>query len=183
MKELKELLEYYELNLCNKIFKYELSNKITIEIVFYLEGLCHLLGIQHIFNGDRRYLGQRGYHLIKTEKLKLNNLKNHNKAEYKKLELKLKHFTELYDLLCEGTFLKFYQVRVTPKTQIMADFIVYRNNKKYILHLFLRKENNKSNQYSPISFIVTSSSDRFPERFIHNQEYKKVTNFEIIEKL
>ena len=31
-KDLKELLEYYEQNLCHKIFKYELNNKINIEV-------------------------------------------------------------------------------------------------------------------------------------------------------
>lgn len=54
-KDLKELLEYYEQNLCHKIFKYELNNKISIEVIFYIEGLCHLLGIQHVYDNDKRY--------------------------------------------------------------------------------------------------------------------------------
>lgn len=54
-KDLKELLEYYEQNLCHKIFKYELNNKINIEVIFYIEGLCHLLGIQHVYDNDKRY--------------------------------------------------------------------------------------------------------------------------------
>ena len=50
-----QLLEYYEQNLCHKIFKYELNNKINIEVIFYIEGLCHLLGIQHVYDNDKRY--------------------------------------------------------------------------------------------------------------------------------
>ena len=91
-KDLKELLEYYEQNLCHKIFKYELNNKINIEVIFYIEGLCHLLGIQHVYDNDKRYLGKRGYNLIKTEKLKRANLKKHNEAEYKKNKIEIKAF-------------------------------------------------------------------------------------------
>ena len=40
---------------CHKIFKYELNNKINIEVIFYIEGLCHLLGIQHVYDNDKRY--------------------------------------------------------------------------------------------------------------------------------
>lgn len=179
-KELKELLEYYEQNLCHKIFKYELNNTIDIEIIFYIEGLCHLLGIQHVFKSDRRYLGKRGYDLIKTGKLTRVDLKKHNKAEYKKLELKLAHFDEIGELLSAGTFLKFYPQRANPRTQIRADFLVHRDNKEYFLHLFLRKENDRTNQYSPISFIVKSINDKNKEQYIKNQEYKKVTAFEIV---
>lgn len=181
-KDLKELLEYYEQNLCHKVFKYELNNKMNIEIIFYIEGFCHLPGIQHVFNNDRHYLGKRGYNLIKTEKLKRVDLKKHNEAEYKKLKLKLQHFDEIEELLCSGTFLKFYQERAKPRTKIRADFLIYRDNKKYLLHLFLVKENNKTDQYSPISFIVKSIKDKNKEQYIKNQEYKKITAFEIIKK-
>lgn len=181
-KDLKELLEYYEQNLCHKIFKYELNNKINIEVIFYIEGLCHLLGIQHIYDNDKRYLGRRGYNLIKTEKLKRANLKKHNEAEYKKIKLRLRHFDEIGELLCSGTFLKFYPERVKPRTQIRADFIIYRDKKEYLLHLFLIKENDRTNQYSPISFIVKKINDKSKEQYIKNQEYKKITAFEIIKK-
>lgn len=181
-KDLKELLEYYEQNLCHKIFKYELNNKINIEVSFYIEELCHLLGIQHIYGNDKRYLGRRGYNLIKTEKLKRANLKKHNDAEYKKIKLKLQHFDEIEELLCSGTFLKFYQERVKPRTKIRADFLIYRDKKEYLLHLFLVKENNRTDEYTPISFIVKSVKDDNKEQYIKNQEYKKITAFEIIKK-
>lgn len=64
---------------------------------------------------------------------------------------------------------------------IVADFVIYHNKKEYILHLFLRQENNKTNRYSPISFIVKSENDDNKEQYIVGQEYKKITDFKIIE--
>ena len=64
---------------------------------------------------------------------------------------------------------------------IVADFVIYHNKKEYILHLFLRQENSKTNQYSPISFIVKSENDDNKEQYIVGQEYKKITDFKIIE--
>lgn len=55
------------------------------------------------------------------------------------------------------------------------------HNKEYILHLFLRKERDNSNQYSPISFILKSSRDKNKEQFINKQELKVITHFSIIE--
>ena len=48
-KDLDEILDVYEMQLCNRIFRYQLNNKIDIEIVFYVENLCHLLGLQHVY--------------------------------------------------------------------------------------------------------------------------------------
>ena len=64
---------------------------------------------------------------------------------------------------------------------IIADFVIFYNKKEYILHLFLRQENSKTNQYSPISFIVKSENDDNKEQYIVGQEYKKITDFKIIE--
>ncbi len=36
-RELKELLDIYERELCNRVFKYQLNYNIDIEIVFYIE--------------------------------------------------------------------------------------------------------------------------------------------------
>lgn len=180
--DLADLLENYENNLCNKIFRYQLNYKIDIDIVFYLENFCHLLGIQHIYGKDKKYLGVKGYNKVKNKELCRKDLKNHNKKEYSKLEIKLNHFDEIYEMLKAGQFIKFYQYRTIPYTTIVADFIIYQDQKEYILHLFLKKENDSSNQYSPISFIVKSSKDRNKEQYIKGQEYKKITSFEIIDK-
>lgn len=58
---------------------------------------------------------------------------------------------------------------------IVADFVIYQDKREYILHLFLRRENFKSNQYSPISFVVKSDKDRNKEQFLKGQEYKRIT--------
>ncbi len=180
-KDLDELLDIYEKQLCNRIFKYQLNNKIDIEIKFYVENFCHLLGLQHIYDKNKKYLGINGYNKIKGNQLKRNNLKKHNKAEYNKIEIKLDHFDEIFNMLKAGEFIKFYQYRTKPLSYIVADFVMFQDKREYILHLFLRQENDKTNQYSPVSFIVKSANDKSKEQYILGQEYKKITNFEIIE--
>ena len=114
-KELNELLDIYEIELCNRIFKYQLKNKIDIEIVFYKENFCHLLGLQHVYKKNKKYLGINGYNKIKNGQLKRSDLKKHNKAEYNKLEIRLDHFDEISNMLRNGHFIKFYQYRTKEK--------------------------------------------------------------------
>ncbi len=180
-KELNQLLDINEKELCNHIFKYQLNYKIDIEIAFYKENFCHLLGLQHIYGKNRKYLGINGYDKIKKNQLKRSDLKKHNKAEYNKLQIRLDYFDEISDMLENGNFIKFYQYRTKPLSMIVADFVIYQDKKEYILHLFLRQENSRTNQYSPVSFVVKSDKDDNKEQFIVGQEYKKITGFEIIE--
>ena len=180
-KDLDEILEVYETELCNRIFKYQLNNKVDIEIVFYVENFCHLLGLQHIYGKGKKYLGINGYNKIKNDNLRRSDLKKHNKAEYNRIKIKLDHFDEIVAMLKSGTFIKFYQYRTKPLSTIVADFVIYQDKKEYILHLFLRQENAGTNQYSPVSYIVKSDNDKNKEQYIVGQEYKKITSFEIIE--
>lgn len=180
-KDLDEILKVYETELCNRIFKYQLNNVIDIELVFYVENFCHLLGLQHIYKRNKKYLGLKGYDKIKSSQLKRSNLKKHNKVEYNRIKIKLDHFDEISKMMREGEFIKFYQYRTKPVSTIVADFVIYQDNKEYILHLFLRQERMESNQYSPVSFIVKSGNDKNKKQYIDGQEYKKITNFEIVE--
>jgi hypothetical protein len=173
-KELNQLLDIYEKELCNHIFKYQLNYKIDIEIALYKENFCHLLGLQHIYGKNRKYLGINGYDKIKKNQLKRSDLKKHNKAEYNKLQIRLDYFDEISDMLENGNFIKFYQYRTKPLSMIVADFVIYQDKKEYILHLFLRQENSRT-------FVVKSDKDDNKEQFIVGQEYKKITGFEIIE--
>ena len=55
--DLKTLLDNYTNNLCGKIFKYSVLNRTkktndTIIIRFYNENLCHLLGLQHVYDNS-----------------------------------------------------------------------------------------------------------------------------------
>lgn len=84
-------------------------------------------------------------------------------------------------MLKSGKIIKFYQYRTKPLSSIIADFIILHDKKEYILHLFLRQENNKTDQYAPVSFIVKSNNDKTKDQYVNGQEYKKITNFEIIE--
>ena len=113
--------------------------------------------------------------------MRRNDLKKHNKLEYNKLEIKLDHFDEMPSMMKNGKFIKFYQYRTKPLSTIGADFVIYQDKKEYILHLFLRQESSRTNQYSPVSFVVKSENDKNKEQYIVGQEHKKITGFEIIE--
>lgn len=180
-KELNEILDTYETELCNRMFKYQLNHKIDIELIFYIENFCHLLGLQHIYKKNKKYFGINGYHKIKQEQLKRSDIKKHNKAEYKKIEIKLDYFDQMANMLKEGKFIKFYQYRTRPLSSIIANFVIYQDRKEYILHLFLRQESNNTRQYSPVSFIVKSKNDKNKEQYIVGQECKKITSFEVVE--
>lgn len=180
-KELDQLQNFYEINLCNRIFRYKLNNTIDVDVKFYKENFCHLLGIQHIFPNNKKYLGKSGYEKIKDKSITIKALKKHNKFEYNRLELKLRCFEGIYNMLEAGRFVKFYQYRTKPYTTIVADFIIYQDKKEYMLHLFLRRENDSTTQYSPISFVVRSANDKNYKQYVEGQEYKKITYFEIIE--
>lgn len=179
--DLKELLDIYEKDLCNRIFRYQLNNKTDVNVVFYKENLCHLLGLQHVYGKNKNYLGSKGYEKIKSGNVTRKQLKKHNRAEYNKLEIKLNHFHEIRNMMETGKLVRFYQYRTQPLSLIVADFVIYNGGKEYILHLFLKKENERSDQYSPTSFVVKSAFDKNREQFIKGQEYKKVTKFEIVE--
>ena len=158
-----------------------MNHKIDIEIVFYIENFCHLLGLQHVYGKNKKYLGINGYNVIKSGQLKRNDLKKHNKTEYNRIEIKLEHFDEICDMLKSGEFIKFYQYKTKPLSAIVADFVIFQDKKEYILHLFLRQENENTNQYNPVSFIVKSANDKSKNQYISGQEYKKVTCFEIVD--
>lgn len=113
----------------------------------------------------------------------MDSLKKHNRKKYDKIDLKLSHFDNIFELLTKGKMLKFYQYKCKPSTTIVADFIIYDDEKEYNLHLFLKKEKDNTNQYVPISFVVKSEKDKSYNQFITGQEYKKITYFEIINNI
>ncbi len=181
---LKHLLEHYTLTLCDRTFKYTIHNKTknsdeTIKIHFYRENLCHLLGLQHIYDdAPKNYLGAAGYKLIKEEKLTIKSLKKHNEKAYSFIKLKLSHFNEIHDILTNGKLIVFDENKSHPKSIIKADFLLYKDEVTYILHLFLIQEYD--NYFVPKSFVVQSKNDKFSDKYIKNQIHKTIVNFQEI---
>ena len=173
--DLIRLLEVYEADLCNKIFHYEVSNGMSVDVAFYREQFCHLLGIQHIYNHDKRYLGKAGYDKILSKQITIKALKRHNLAEYDRIKERLMYFDEIYDIMLNGSLIGFNPDIVNPRTIIKADFVLYKEHEAHYLHLFLRKENLNSNIYAPVSYGVKSFNDKNPQQFIKYQKYKKIT--------
>lgn len=170
---LKDLLNSFSNELCDRTFiiKYKADNELKIR--FYREDLCHLLGIQHVFDRDKHYLGKKGYDKINSEELTIQNLKLHNKKGYNFIKNRTLYFGKIKEVVTEGKLLKFYEERVKKGTLIKADFALYKNEEEFIFHLFLKKENDF---YSPISFIPVSVNDDESKKYIELQEKKIITD-------
>lgn len=180
--DLQELLTEYENNLCNKLFRYELSNNNKVEVIFYKEQFCHLLGLQYIYNHDKHYLGKNGYDKIKAGTITTDSLITHNKKQYNYIKDRLYYFNEISELMLSGQLIRFYQDRTNPKTQITAEYLIIKDNKTYTLHLFLRKEgiSESNDQYAPVSFIIKSEKDDKKRQYIDRQEFKTIISREVI---
>lgn len=171
---LQEILKDYEDNLCDRLFEYELLNGQSIQVAFYREQMCHLLGLQYVFEHNHRYLGLYGFDRIKDGNITAEKMKKHNKEQYNFIKERLHNFEKIKQLMNEGEFIKFYQERANPSTKIQADFIIFQKESAHILHLFLRKEQRDKNIYAPVSFVIKSFDDRKPYQFIDKQEYKQI---------
>ncbi len=178
MTDLQIIQSYYERRLCDRLFRYTLSNGTVIEITFYREAFCHLLGIQHITR-NRRYIGRTGYERIQNGQLNIRQLKDTNRAGYAKIKHRIEFFTHIGHLMEYGDIFRFYPERA-GNTRIQAAFLVHEKDRELYLHLFLAKESPNSNAYAPVSYIVLTDRDDAPMRYISGQEHKKVIALDIL---
>ena len=179
MPTLLELLQYYEARLCDRKFRYHLTNHTCIEICFFRESLCHLLGIQHVIR-SRDFLGKRGFTKILNEELTETHLKKINVKGYAYIRQRIRYFDQIHEVLERGDLFRFYLERVHPPSQIHADFLLYKEYIRLYLHLFLAQEQFQKEIYTPISYIPLTEKDKSPARYHANQEYKRVESLEII---
>lgn len=179
---LQNLLTDYENSLCDKTFKYELANNQIVCVSFYREQLCHLLGLQYVYDHDRHYLGIEGFKKIQDGSLTSNKLKSHNIGQYNYIKERLNNFYKIKQLMDEGQFIKFYRDRTHPSSRIEADFIIFQKETAHILHLFLRKEQADKNIYAPVSFVIKSLKDETAQQYLQHQEYKQIVRRSVIEK-
>ena len=179
---LKSILINYKETLCEKIFHYELNGKSIINLRFYIENFCHLAGLHYIYDNDKRYLGAKGYKNIINESITIDSIKKHNEKSFNFIKSKLENFGNIFELLSKGKMTGFDVKRMTDYTEIVANLVIYHNEKELLLHLFLRKERDDSNEYTPVSFIIESGTEKKDSRYIARQKYITITNFEIIEK-
>ena len=185
---LQDMQQFYKDNLENRIFRYMLRGGQIIELTFGKENLCHLLGIQHVFPKDREYIGIKGYRKIEDGELTVGLLRKHNLAQFKKMKYRISKFMEIANLLITGSIYRFYFLR-QRESEIGADYIVYGCSEdcKMYCNLFIAKErslllNDKKNKaYIPLSYVVMRENDDY-DKYVRNQEYKEVENFQVIMK-
>lgn len=180
--DLRTILNNYEKKLCNKLFRYELKNNHLIDLIFYVEDFCHLIGMHYVFVNDKRYLGKNGHKLVSAEQVTVDIMRNHNEKGYNYIKSKIENFDNLHELLINGEFKNFDDSKVPGDTIIVANLVVYRKNKERLLHLFLRKRNANSNQYAPVSFVVRNEKERNYNSYIAKQRHIAKTKLEIIDK-
>ena len=178
MTDLQVIQNYYEGHLCDRLFRYTLSNGAVIEITFYREAFCHLLGIQHVTK-NRRYIGRTGYKRIQNGQLNIQQLKDMNRAGYAKIKHRIEFFTHTGHLMERGDIFRFYPERA-GNTRIKATLLVHEKSQELYLHLFRARESPNSNAYAPMSYIVLTERDDAPMRCISGQEHKKVTAIDVL---
>lgn len=159
----------YTDNLCNKLFVFNLKNGKQIKIALFRESMCHLMGLQHVYDNDRNYLGCKGYKKILENKITTKKLKKHNKIKYNFIKERLEHFDEIINVLRYGKLFWYAKEIVKGNTYIHADFLMYKDKEEYLLHLFLIKEKN-TDIYTPNSFIAQSRNDVNAYKFIDGQK-------------
>lgn len=180
MKSLQELQQYYEDDLCDPIFQYTLKGGQIIQIRFFRESFCHLLGIQHIVK-DRKFIGKKGYSNIASGRLTIQKLRDANRSSFNRMRPRMKYFDRINLLMHSGSMFKFYPDRVPTQSKIAADFVLHEQDMRIYLHLFLAKEQVQSVLYAPMSYIPLTEKDDNPRNYIQGQEFKDVIEFKIIE--
>ena len=178
MTDLQAIQAYYEQNLCDRLYRYTLAHGTVIEVSFYREAFCHLLGIQHITK-NRRYIGKAGYERILSGKLIMRHLKDMNRAGFAKIKNRIEFFTLIGHLMEHGDVFRFYPERA-GNTRIQATFLIHEKERGLYLHLFLARESPKSDTYAPMSYIVLTERDDNPMLYVAGQEHKKVVAVDIL---
>jgi hypothetical protein len=186
MLSLQEIQEYYATHLENRIFRYTLKGGQVIELRFYAQSFCHLLGIQHIMHHDRSFIGLRGYQKIASGELTIASLRQRDARQYRIMKKRITEFIKVSEVLSKGNLYKFYLMR-QPRSKIRADFVLYwQNDGGNIYHnLFLAKEKSllqeryADNIYSALSYVVMTDKDDY-SMYIDHQEYKEIVAFEVV---
>lgn len=168
--DLDQLQKYYCENLENRVFRFQLRKRV-VDVIFYREMLCHLLGIQHIVK-SKKYLGAKGYENIASGMITVSKLKKINGKGFDDVKLRFQFFSYIREILEAGDLYRFYRDRTMPATSIASDFLIFKLHDEVYLHLFLRKE--RENRYVAVSFIPRKVHEKNARQFVDGQEYKKI---------
>lgn len=172
------LLEFYEENLCNRLFIYHLgepANKV-IKLRFEEKRLCHLLGFQHIFKGLKNatdYVGQSGYDLLQKQEVTFDTFKDKGlKMKFKDKKNRILYFPFVHQILLNPTAIIFSNENLS--TNIETEFFFYRLQDKCYLHLGVDSD-GQNPYYFPKTFVERTNRD-----FIEGQITVPVLKVEIL---
>lgn len=179
---LQLLQDFYENYVIGYLYKYKLKGDIELNIRFYREDFCHLLGIHKVVpqNMKGRYVGKNGYEKIKSGELTIANLKSMNEKEFNNIKLRMSAFFFVYKLMRDADIVKFFNKRVKGNCNLRSEFILYDEQSGYKLHLGVLKEQPDKDKYSPETYIVKRCSKKDKNYYTDGQQYMSIISREII---
>lgn len=133
------------------------------------------MGLQYVYDRNSNFLGAKGYKKIEEESITFASLKSHNKKQYGFIKERLRHFDKIIEVLRQGKIIRFDEKQVARGTYIVADFMIFNEKEDFILHLFLRKEQN-TDIYAPVSFVVHSKNDINAYKFLEGQKVMNIVD-------
>lgn len=176
---LKNLQLFYEEYLMSKIFVFEIDepSQPVINLIFEADNLCHLMGFQHIFEGEQNatdYQGYDGYCKLENCEVTMDTFEEPRiKDKYKENRERILYFPFLYQLVTNPTVILFDPKKLDGKTKISTEFIFYNPVNNRYLHLGLDKHEG-TNSYFPRTFFVRKKND-----YIEDQTPVNVLNMQI----
>lgn len=192
---LKQVQEYHDEYLINKIYRYTLRpNKkketFDIDIRFFKDSLPHLLGIHKVVPSYNKklYAGQDGYDKIFNEDITIEKLENFDKQrsrsekQFPKTKNRITHYFLIDYLMDKCKIIKFDASKVNGNCNLKSDFILFNEELGVKLQLGVVKEAGKPNLYVPETFIPKKLSARDKDRLTAAppQTYMNIENKVII---
>ena len=193
---LKQVQEYHDSKLVNKIYRYTLrphkkKETFDIEIRFFTDSLPHLLGVHKVVPSysKREFAGKDGYDKILNEELTIDILRNFDKQRSKTdrqfpgIKDRITHYF-LIDYLMENCkMVEFDASKVKGNCSLKSNFILFNEELGVKLQLGVVKEDSKSGLYVPETFIPKKLRDRDKDRLTSSppQKYMNIVDIKIID--
>lgn len=150
---LQQIANIYDQSLAGKILTFPVKHKETPFHVKFDEGhLAHLLGL-HYFGYKK---GEAIYQTLLDGNITWEILKAKNEGTFKENEFRMLFFIYIVDVLSSPKIIIYDKER--SQSRIDADFMFYSEQNKRFLSLGIRKEDDPSEFYIPVTFLESKKN-------------------------
>lgn len=172
---LRELIEYFEKNICNYRYTYILENGQYLKLEIKLDQIPHLLGFHYLKRPETLNLnGIEGIENIKNEAINLKELRRLNREEFKKyVKERTEYLPCIETILNKASFIDYDWTKVRPLSQIPADYMIYCEEIKTWVLLAIKNVKGSKIKCVPLTLLIDRDN-----RFTNGQQRKKVIKFE-----